>query len=301
MTNRSTSSPYMPVPPIVGLPGRGMFAAGPKGSTGVAISGLEANPPSAWQLVARIGATNSTVSLLAAGSYNLLCGSEVGTTRCPVLSINGGGGTVNNFEQNVAGIVFDIDPDTFVGLVITPSQIVPGYFLGQKLRVVLEWDPADKPDLTGYGDQTSTGVGYQNAAGTSVAISWNLIDPADSGYKRIFAGNSAALGALTLSTGTVITENDAIQALEVACPATTAYYGTAPASGAVLNWDTDITGAIDDTYAVDGDALLPGNAGTAFAAGTDLIVIQFANNAASATNLSGTVKALSIYALNESV
>lgn len=301
MTTRSSSSEYQPPPPIVRLPGRGGFAAGPKGSTGVAISGLEANPPSAWQLVARIGASSTTVNLAAAGPYDLECGSQIGISECPVTSINGGGGTVNSFEQTSAGIFFDIDPDTFVGLVITPAQIVPGYFLGQKLRVVLEWDPADKPDLTGYGDETFTAVGYQNAAGNTLALSWNAIDPADSGYKRQFAGNSAALGAFTFSAGTVITENDPIQAIEVACPATTAFYGTAPASTAVLDWDTDITGAIDDTYAVDGDALLPGNAGTAFAAGTDVIAVQLNNNTASATNLSGTIKAISIYALNESI
>ena len=301
MTNRSTSSEYQPVPPIVGLPGRGRFASGPKGSTGVAINGLEANPPSAWQLVARIGAASSTVNLAPAGPYNLGCGSETGTTRCPVISFSGGGGTVNSFVQTSAGIFFDIDPDTTIGLVITPSQIVPGYFLGQKLRFVLEWDPADKPDLTGYGDDTATAIGYQNAGGSAITINTNGIDPADSGYKRQFGGNSAALGGFVLSTGTVITENDAIQALEVTIPATTAYFGTSPASAATLNWNTDITGDIDGTFAVDGDALLPGNAGTAFAAATDVLVLRLANNVASGSALSGTIKALSIYALNESI
>jgi hypothetical protein len=301
MTTRSTSSEYQPSPPIVRLPGRGSFASGPKGSTGVAINGLQAGPPSAWQLVARIGKSSSTINLAPAGPYNLGCGSGTGITTCPVTSFSGGGGTVNSFEQTSAGIFFDIDPDTTVGLIITPSQIVPGYFLGQKLRFVLEWDPADKPDLTGYGDETSTGIAYQNGGGGTISINLNGIDPADSGYKRQFAGNSAALGGFTLSTGTVITENDAIQALEVAAPATTAYYGTSPATAAVLNWDTDITGAIDDTFAVDGDALLPGNAGTAFAALTDVFVIVLGNNITSATNLVGTIKALSIYALNESI
>jgi hypothetical protein len=218
-----------------------------------------------------------------------------------VISFSGGGGTVNSFVQTSAGIFFDIDPDTTIGLVITPSQIVPGYFLGQKLRFVLEWDPADKPDLTGYGDDTATAIGYQNAGGSAIAINTNGIDPADSGYKRQFGGNSAALGGFVLSTGTVITENDAIQALEVTIPATTAYFGTSPASAATLNWNTDIVGDIDGTFAVDGDALLPGNAGTAFAAATDVLVLRLANNVASGSALSGTIKALSIYALNESI
>jgi len=296
--SRSTSSEYQPSPPIVKLPGRGRFAAGPKGSVGVAIGGLEANPPPSWKLVARIGGASSTVNLAPAGSYDLECDSQILLGECPVTSFNGGGGgTVNSFEQTSAGIFFDIDPDTIIGLTITLAQIVPGYFLGQKLRIVLEWDPADKPDLTGYGDETFTAIGYRDAGGAASAINSNGIDPADSGYKRQFGGDSAALGSFTFSTGTVITENDAIQALEVAAPATTAYYGTS--SVVAFNWDEDITGSIDGTFAVDGDALLPGNAGTAFSAATDVIAIQISNNVASGSALSGTIKAFSIYALIE--
>lgn len=274
--------------------GRGRFVTNMQGAQNVTLQTLEQEPPQPWQRVVHISANPNVVDFSAAGSHTLSASGATGG-QISVETAVGGGGAVLVLAQTDVGIEVEIEPDVELVFGFVISDVLPGYVLGQKIRMVVEWStPAN---LGALANDSGVGVAYGDSVSAPTVLEGALNALSGGDIYRQYIGIAPTAG-FEVSSGVVVPLADAILASEFAHPGSQAFGSQTPTT--FFDWDTDVA-SVDDIYAIEGPDLLPSGPGTSLNAATDVMLVRIANNVASGVNLVGTIKAISLYALAESL
>ena len=274
--------------------GRGRFVTNMQGAQNTTLQTLEQDPPQPWQRIVHISANPNVVDFSAAGSHTLSASGAVGGQISVETAVNGGG-AILLLAQTQSGIEIEIEPDVDLVFGFVISDVLPGYVLGQKIRLVVEW--AAPANLNALAGDSGVGVAYADSLTGATVIEGALNQLSGGDIYRRYIGGAPTAG-FQVSSGIVVPVADAILASEFAHPGSQAFGSQTPTT--FFNWDTDVT-SVDDIYAIEGPDLIPSGPGTSLNAATDVMLVRIANNVASGTNLVGTIKAISLYALAESL
>lgn len=274
--------PSRPVsPPWLRL-GSGQSASGLQHAYSNTLSNLTAtNAANGWKHIGRISKDTHTTDIKTPGSYTL---------NNVTLNLVKPFGTINTFQQTTEGIEFDIAASTTVFINVVVSSLAPAYQLGHRLRCVIKFKGDAIPDISSSGNDAQIAAGYATGNLATIIGSTNRV--VGGVVKRQTFGGP--FGVFTFSTGTTITTEDQVIAIQGAHPGWQGFY-TETCDQDTPPWST-LT-PVDGICTPEGDPLLPDGAGTDYDASTD--VLGLAIIAAAGAGISGTIEYFDFYWLDD--